>query len=585
MSGRLGWIALSLLAAGCGSAEQPSSADTAPRLDGLWEATRQFGPEVRGTLVIERRAGAWRAAIAGRTAPVQVNGRAITFELADQLGSFRGQLDPDGQRITGHWTQPGGAMTGYPFASPLSLTRAGPDSWRGELVPLEDRLTMRLMIGPSSAAFLRNPERNAGIFAGISRVEQRGTGIHLIGRPLGASKDEVVARGTHDPRTDTLDLPLRGGTYQLRRSRDPHSGFYPRGRDPTRYAYAPPPAGSDGWPVGTLDDAGIDRAAIERFVQHLIDTPMDSVHAPEVHAFLVARRGVLVVEEYFHGFDRDRPHDLRSAAKSIASVLIGAAIQAGAPLDTATPVHRALGHPAPADARRRALTLEHLLTMSSGLDCDDRDPDSPGNEDRMQEQTEQPDWYRYTLALDMVRDPGQRAIYCSVQPNLAGAVLSAAAGEPLASLFDRLLARPLGIHRYHLPLQPTDEAYMGGGIYLLPRDFLKLGQLMLDRGEWNHQRILSPEWAARSTGPRIDIEGGGARPGIRYGHLWWVVDLPHRGRTVRAFYAGGNGGQVVMGIPELGLVIAFLGGNYSDRASLLSQQVFVPQHVLPAVSP
>ncbi len=65
--------------------------------------------------------------------------------------------------------------------------------------------------------------------------------------------------------------------------------------------------------------------------------------------------------------------------------------------------------------------------------------------------------------------------------------------------------------------------------------------------------------------------------------LWWVTDYPYRNRTVRAFFAGGNGGQIVMGIPELDLVIAFFGGNYSDSSSLVPQRVFVPQYVLPAV--
>ena len=52
------------------------------------------------------------------------------------------------------------------------------------------------------------------------------------------------------------------------------------------------------------------------------------------------------------------------------------------------------------------MTVEHLLTMSSGLDCDDNNDNSPGNEDVMQEQTKEPDWYRYTMSLPMVRSPG-----------------------------------------------------------------------------------------------------------------------------------------------------------------------------------
>jgi CubicO group peptidase (beta-lactamase class C family) len=71
--------------------------------------------------------------------------------------------------------------------------------------------------------------------------------------------------------------------------------------------------------------------------------------------------------------------------------------------------------------------------------------------------------------------------------------------------------------------------------------------------------------------------------GIHYGYLWWVTDYPYKDRTVRAFFAGGNGGQVVMSIPELDLVIAFYGGNYGDRGTLVPQRVYVPEYILPAI--
>jgi CubicO group peptidase (beta-lactamase class C family) len=569
------------------SAEAPppprqSAASGSGSLDGLWEATLRFGPDVRGTLTIDRRAG--RAEIAGHAAPVRVRGRAISAGLADRLGSFEGELTADG-RILGSWIQPRGVRIPYPFASPVELVAAGAGRWRGEVTPLDDHMTMRLAIRTrdgETRAFLRNPERNVGMWMNVSRLVRDGDSIALHGARRGSSSEELLAAGTHDPARDALVVPIRGDTYDFRRI-DSHSesGFYPRGARPQPYRHAPPPDLADGWPVGSLERAGLDRAAIERFVQLLIDMPMDSVQASDVHAFLVARHGVLVVEEYFHGFHRDEPHDLRSAAKSLTSVLVGAAIQSGAPLSASTPVHRAIHggtFPAGLEPRQRALTVEHLLTMSPGFDCDDSDPDSPGNEDRMQEQTAEPDWWRYTLRLPMVRDPGSAAVYCSASPNLLGAVLRGATGESIPRLFHRLVAEPLGIRRYHMPLSPTGEAYLGGGIYLLPRDFLKLGQMMLDGGVWKGRRVVGQKWVQRSTSPLRDLAG------IRYGYLWWIIDFPHRGRSVRAFFAGGNGGQVVMGIPELDLVVAFLGGNYGDRdRTYLPQRTFVPRHLLPAL--
>jgi CubicO group peptidase (beta-lactamase class C family) len=316
---------------------------------------------------------------------------------------------------------------------------------------------------------------------------------------------------------------------------------------------------------------------MERFIQSVIDLPVDSMSTSDVHAILVARRGKLVLEEYFHGFDRDTLHDTRSAAKSLTAVLFGAAMQAGHPLSPSTPVYSTLGA-APVDPRQAAMTAEHLLLQTSGFHCDDADSDAPGNEDGMQEQSEEPDWYRFALKLPMASAPGAVApVYCSIQPNLVGGLIAAAANRPLEDLFADLVARPLGITRYALNTQPQGQPYMGGGIYLTPRDFMKLPQAMMDGGAWRGRRVVSRDWAKRSTAP---LEAFGDR---QYGYLWWSQTYPWKGREVRAFYAAGNGGQIAMAIPELELVICFMGGNYSDGAALIPQRSYVPEIILPAV--
>jgi CubicO group peptidase (beta-lactamase class C family) len=364
---------------------------------------------------------------------------------------------------------------------------------------------------------------------------------------------------------------------------DSFSDFYPRGRPSAPYQYLPPRATADGWPVGTLEQVGISRDSMQRFIQMIIDTRMDSVSVPEIHGVLIARHGRLVLEEYFHGEHRDKPHDTRSASKSLASVLIGSAIQAGVPLSASSPAYQVMNggkFPSGLDARKRGLTLEHLLTMSSGLDCDDNNPESPGNEDRMSDQTEQPDWYRFILDLRNIRDPGELAVYCSINPHLAGGMLARAARRPLPELFQDLIAKPLSIDRYYLNLTPTGDGYMGGGARLLPRDFMKLGQLMLNEGTWQGKRVLSRGWSRRSTSALYDLQER------KYGYLWWSDEYPYRDSTVRAFYAAGNGGQIVMGVPELDLVIAFYGGNYSDGSiATIPQREWVPRVILPAVDP
>jgi CubicO group peptidase (beta-lactamase class C family) len=108
---------------------------------------------------------------------------------------------------------------------------------------------------------------------------------------------------------------------------------------------------------------------------------------------------------------------------------------------------------------------------------------------------------------------------------------------------------------------------------------MKLAQLMVNDGRWAGKQILTPDWARKSRAPLRDLA-----PIQQYGFLWNSVEYSYQGRKVRAFFAGGNGGQIFMGIPELDLVIAFTGGSYNQASLLIPQRVYVPQHILPAVN-
>jgi CubicO group peptidase (beta-lactamase class C family) len=581
-----------LLASGMpAGSEQP-----VPDLAGLWQA-RHFvnGPEVRGPLIVRHAGDGLRAEIAGRSAAVRVSGGTLAFRLPDGTGAFSGRWEARRRRIVGHWVQPPTVDAGMSYASPVTLVQDARGAWRGEVVPLDDRMTFYLVIRPaapgapsaSRGAFVINPERNLGFMWDVDRVELDGAAVRLAASATGRRNGALVADGVYRAESGVLSFyfPDRGGTYDFERVRaGAASGFYPRGRRSAGYAYVPPPATGDGWPVGTLEEAGLSRSRIEAFVRMLIAMPTESARTPQVHGLLIARHGKLVLEEYFHGESRDRPHDTRSASKSLASVLFGAAVQAGLPVSESTRVYAAMNggrFPPGLDRLKRSVTAESLLTQRSGLDCDDADPASPGNEENVTQQTARRDWYRITLGLKMVRSPDTKWVYCSVQPNLLGGVLARATHRALPDLFHDLVAEPLGIERYWLILQPTGEPYMGGGTRLLPRDFMKLGQLVMNGGTWNGRRVLSRSFAARSSAPLLRV---GTVRRYDYGYLWWGTGFPYKGHTVHAFYAAGNGGQTVMAIPELDLVVALYAGNYGDGPTTRRIQTgYVRDYVLPAV--
>jgi CubicO group peptidase (beta-lactamase class C family) len=564
-----------LLATAALAAEEPT-----PDLSGLWAAKLRFGPDIKGPLFILREAGNWRADLAGFSVPVQVEGERLWFELPDGKGSFRGRLS--GGVIAGQWIQERSATGGTAYASPLTLRADGRGRWRGEVTPREDTMTWYLPLkrdGGGYSAYLRNPERNQGRFMGVSRLELSGDGVRLLGK-RGDKPDAVVASGRYDAQREMMTLPLRGASFDFARDPSVSSPFHPRGKPGERYRYSVPLRLDDGWPVATLEEAGISRAAIEAFVQRLIDTPMDGIGSSQIHSVLIARHGKLVLEEYFHGYDRSQVHDMRSAVKSLTATLIGAAMEAGMPIKEDTPVYRTMLGTVPegSDPRKATMTLRHLLTMTSGHFCDDSNDDAPGNENVMQEQGREPDWYRYILALPMDRTPGEKLVYCSADAVLAGGLLRKAAGEPLPELFERLVARPLQMGPYYLNLTPTGEAYTAGGSYFRPRDFLKLAQLMLNEGTWGGRRIVSREWVRKAATPLHALNAH-----QQYGYFWNVSEYPWKGRKVRAVFAAGNGGQIFMAIPELGLAIAFTGGAYADASLLIPQRELVPNAILPAV--
>ena len=550
-------------------------------LEGLWVAQAWFGPDVRGALMILPRGQGSVAEIAGFSVPVTQQGNSFSFDLPDGKGGFRGQRA--GDVIEGQWIQAKTASSGARYATPIILLADGSGRWRGEVVPLEDRMTYYLPVVRGSdgrhSTYLRNPERNQGIFLGVSRIEQEGDVIRLVGTRRGQAQESLIASGRRESDGGNFAIPIQGRTYNFVREAANSSAFYPRGREPGRYTYAPPIQLEDGWPVSTLEKEGIDRAAIERFVQKLIDMPMDGISSSQIHSLLIARNGKLVLEEYFHGHHRDMPHDTRSAAKSWTNVLIGAAMQAGVPIRLDTPVYQTmLGQvPADLDPRKKAMTLEHLIGMTAGFDCDDSG-DRPGDEDPMQQQTSEPDWYRYSLDVPMAWNSGDKIVYCSMKPNLAGGMLEKIAGEPMPEMFYRLVAKPMRMGRYHLFLTPTGTAYGGGGHHFTTRDFMKLTQLFLNDGKWEGRQIVSSEWARKSSAALRNLS-----PRQTYGYLWNSVAYDYKGRKLHAYFPGGNGGQVYIGIPELNLLIAFTGGNYADSVLFRSQREFVPQDILPAV--
>jgi CubicO group peptidase (beta-lactamase class C family) len=554
---------------------------------GLWGATLDAGPYARGHVSVDARASEWRAHIAGYVVAVTRSGGSVRWALPGGAGSFDGAVQPDGS-IVGTWTQPPTLLSRTSYATPLRLQRDSRATWFGDVRPLSDRVTAYLDVTRGSdgslRAFLRNPEANVG--AGRSFVVTvDGSRISFVDPD---DRNDVIS-GTFDAKTGAFvaSLDSFGAMTFTRRDRNDAVGFYAR-TPAAAWSYREPLPLADGWHVGTLRGAGIAIAPIAELINGIVDAPTASARAPYIQSVLLARSGRLVLDEYFYGFDAWRTHDMRSASKSFTGLMLGIAIDRGAPISLAETALHAFPQSATVandDDRKRRITIEDLIAMRSGLSCDDNDDASPGNEDRMHAQSAQPDYYRFALDLPMATAPGgPAAVYCTAGINLVGGAIRTAARTSLVNFFARYVAEPMQISDYHLNLAPNGDAYAGGGSYLRPRDALKLGQLYLDGGVWNGRRVVSASWIARSLQRHSTFPATSYTAGHGYGYAWHLFTVTSGGRAYKEYMAQGNGGQLIAVLPELDAVVEFTAGNYGNFP--VWRHFFeddIPNYVIPAL--
>ncbi len=299
-----------------------------------------------------------------------------------------------------------------------------------------------------------------------------------------------------------------------------------------------------------------------------------------VSAMLVTRHGQPVFEQYWNGFDKDTLHDMRSATKSVTSLLVGIAIDQHSlgGVDDTLASWLAADYPG-APALSRGLVLENLLTMRSGLACNDWDAASPGMETNMYKAQ---DWVAFWLDLSQKYVPDTVTSYCTGNPVVLGHVLANATHQSVTAFAQARLLGPLGItsavwNTYDNGTQ-TDT---GGHMHMRPRDMVKIGQLALQRGQWNGTQLVSSAWMDVSTSRITEFDDD---PDDGYGYLWWHGSVSWQGQPLDMFYANGAGGQYIFVVPQLDLVAVFTGENYADDGTQLVPFSVLQNDIVAAVT-
>ena len=312
---------------------------------------------------------------------------------------------------------------------------------------------------------------------------------------------------------------------------------------------------NEGLTTDKPENVGLDMARLESFFKFINDESPNN----QMRSLLIARDNKLVVEAYFNGWNGKRTQDLRSATKSITSALIGIGIDQQIIPDENAKVldfFKEYSSFDNWDERKAEFTFQDFLQMRTGLSCNDWIFTSPGNEEKMYETQ---DWVKFTLDLPMNTEPGTAFSYCTGAPVTLGAALANASEKSIPVFANENLFSQLSITDFSWEFMPSGRADTGGHLHLLPRDMLKIGLLFQNEGNWNGQQIISKEWIAKSTEPR------GNAAGLGYGYFWWSTNWNIEGQDIEAYFASGNGGQLIFVIPQLNASVVFTGGQYGEN--------------------
>jgi len=319
----------------------------------------------------------------------------------------------------------------------------------------------------------------------------------------------------------------------------------------------------DGWERETPAAAGFDAPRLA--------TLLATMMAPKenVHSVLVERHGRLVAEVYARGKDESPYipfsyrrtfgptvlHDTRSVGKSVVSLLIGIAQGQGRLGSLATPaVSFYPEFPELATAERKAITLAHLLTMSSGLEWDEGSG-FPDDENRLVWK-----WspYRTVLGRRIVAAPGTTFRYHSGGTAVLADILARATHTPFKEYARTQLFEPLGIRDWAWTSDLHGRTRVYDGLRLRPRDMVKLGRLVLNRGAWHRRQLVPAAWIEASLQPHIPT----GFDTLQYGYQWWTGTLTWRERTLRWCAAFGHGNQRIFLVPDLDLCVVVTAGVY-----------------------
>jgi CubicO group peptidase (beta-lactamase class C family) len=309
------------------------------------------------------------------------------------------------------------------------------------------------------------------------------------------------------------------------------------------------------------------------FDQPLFDKVIDKAKSGDygtLTSLIVISDDKLIAEKYFNGWQRDSVHTVQSVSKSITSLLVGKAIELGNIQSVDERILDLLPElrSDTMELVKDSLTLKDYLTMSAGFEWSERYPPMDKRSSLYPIYTRKQDYINYFFSQPMIHAPGEVFEYNSGLSMTLGAVLQRKTSTEVETFAEKHLFKPMDIkyvwHNSVIWEKDKDGlAHCGGGLYMRPLDMAKIGSMVLHDGMWNGKQIISKQWIAESTSPKIDA--GNFKKYRNYGYQWWLYNPLFELPTI--LYADGLGGQSIFILKEFNTVIVTTGDLSKNGAA------------------
>ena len=311
-------------------------------------------------------------------------------------------------------------------------------------------------------------------------------------------------------------------------------------------------------PSVSLEDAGFNRDSIDELIARI-----DNFQQRDFRGLVVIKNHKIVIEWYFNSFWRNHIHDIRSAGKSITSLLLGVAIKEGLVQDLDQDVYSFFPeekYPSMHEDYKK-IKIKHLLDMASGLDADSDDSQTPGNAGQWMGNDE---WVKYLLSIPLADEPGRRWVYADINAALIGAIIEQKSGMSLKDYAKEKVFAPLGIKEFYWFTNAANQTVAAGNLYMSTLDFAKLGVLVANEGKWGSEQIVQAEYVEQLLERKV-FELSDYNPlADNYGMLWYKSQRNFGKKEVSYLWASGNGGNHLVVVPEENMVIALTSGAYGQ---------------------